>query len=158
MGDVKTEVGETGCERTTAVGQPALSLTAYIYRIPLGSDSHVVARLVPALRVHQRPRRQARHGARGRSHADAADECRICAACLLCHFRFKPVLSLLYSHLRYSHLISLHTSADHACDDADDQTKCAFYRRHNDYIDGDEHRLQGVRIFTLVYLSFGAEP
>ena len=36
----------------------------------------------------------------------------------------------------------------HACPSADDPS-CAFYRRHNDYIDGDEHRLQGVRIYTL---------
>lgn len=36
----------------------------------------------------------------------------------------------------------------HACPNADDPS-CAFYRRHNDYIDGDEHRLQGVRIYTL---------
>lgn len=36
----------------------------------------------------------------------------------------------------------------HACSAADDPS-CAFYRRHNDYIDGDEHRLQGVRIYTL---------
>ena len=37
----------------------------------------------------------------------------------------------------------------HACTDAADDKGCAFYRRHNDYIDGDEHRQQGVRIFTI---------
>ena len=36
----------------------------------------------------------------------------------------------------------------HACPEPDDPS-CAFYRRHNDYIDGDEHKLQGVRIYTL---------
>ena len=36
----------------------------------------------------------------------------------------------------------------HACD-AEKDGNCAFYRQHNDYIDGDEHKLQGVRIFTL---------
>lgn len=36
----------------------------------------------------------------------------------------------------------------HACPSPDDPS-CAFYRRHNDYIDGDEHKLQGVRIYTL---------
>jgi len=31
---------------------------------------------------------------------------------------------------------------------------CAFYRRHSDYIDGDLHRVQGVRIYTLfMYLN-----
>ena len=37
----------------------------------------------------------------------------------------------------------------HACSDSGDANACAFYRAHNDYIDGDEHKLQGVRIFTL---------
>lgn len=36
----------------------------------------------------------------------------------------------------------------HACPSADDPS-CAFYKRHNDYIDGDTDKLQGVRIFTL---------
>jgi hypothetical protein len=36
----------------------------------------------------------------------------------------------------------------HACPKADDPT-CAFYKRHSDYIDGDEHKLQGVRVYTL---------
>jgi len=42
----------------------------------------------------------------------------------------------------------------HACDDSSDNNKCAFYRRHSDYIAGDQHRLQGVRIYTLfTYLN-----
>jgi prolyl 4-hydroxylase len=41
----------------------------------------------------------------------------------------------------------------HACPTPDDP-KCAFYKRHSDYIDGDEHKLQGVRIYTLfTYLN-----
>ena len=41
----------------------------------------------------------------------------------------------------------------HACPTPDDP-KCAFYKRHNDFIDGDEHKLQGVRIYTLfTYLN-----
>ena len=40
-----------------------------------------------------------------------------------------------------------------ACPKADDPS-CAFYRRHSDYIDGDQHRVQGVRIYTLfMYLN-----
>ena len=31
---------------------------------------------------------------------------------------------------------------------------CAFYKRHSDYIEGDRHRVQGVRIYTLfMYLN-----
>mmetsp|Transcript_18408 Transcript_18408/g.42360 ORF Transcript_18408/g.42360 Transcript_18408/m.42360 type:complete len:385 (-) Transcript_18408:361-1515(-) len=42
----------------------------------------------------------------------------------------------------------------HACDDESDNNKCAFYRRHSDYIAGDQYRLQGVRIYTLfTYLN-----
>jgi len=37
----------------------------------------------------------------------------------------------------------------HACDDVAGE-KCAFYRRHSDYIEGDAHRAQGVRIFVRV--------
>jgi len=41
----------------------------------------------------------------------------------------------------------------HACPHENDP-KCAFYRRHSDYIDGDKHRVQGVRIYTLfMYLN-----
>ena len=36
----------------------------------------------------------------------------------------------------------------HACADPTD-SKCAFYREHNDYIEGDAEKLQGVRIYTL---------
>jgi hypothetical protein len=36
----------------------------------------------------------------------------------------------------------------HSCPSADDPS-CAFYKRHNDYIDSDEHKLQGPRIYTL---------
>ena len=36
----------------------------------------------------------------------------------------------------------------HACNNETDGN-CAFYKRHNDYIDGDEHKLQGVRVYTL---------
>ena len=36
----------------------------------------------------------------------------------------------------------------HACNSETDGS-CAFYRQHNDYIDGDEFKLQGVRIYTL---------
>mmetsp|Transcript_39098 Transcript_39098/g.126418 ORF Transcript_39098/g.126418 Transcript_39098/m.126418 type:complete len:378 (-) Transcript_39098:152-1285(-) len=36
----------------------------------------------------------------------------------------------------------------HACA-REGEPGCAFYRRHNDYIDGDLDRLQGVRIYTL---------
>jgi len=40
-----------------------------------------------------------------------------------------------------------------ACPKADDKS-CAFYRRHSDYIDGDQHHNQGVRIYTLfMYLN-----
>ena len=42
----------------------------------------------------------------------------------------------------------------HACDENDPKQKCAFYRRHSDYIEGDEHKLPGVRIYTLfAYLN-----
>lgn len=42
----------------------------------------------------------------------------------------------------------------HACDEADPTQKCAFYRRHSDYIEGEAHKLQGVRIYTLfAYLN-----
>ena len=42
----------------------------------------------------------------------------------------------------------------HACDESDPKQKCAFYRRHSDYIEGDEHKLPGVRIYTLfTYLN-----
>ena len=37
----------------------------------------------------------------------------------------------------------------HACADPDDPS-CAFYRRHNDYIEGDAQKLQGVRIYTVL--------
>lgn len=41
----------------------------------------------------------------------------------------------------------------HACEAAGDPS-CAFYKRHSDYIDGDRHRVQGVRIFTIfMYLN-----
>ena len=41
----------------------------------------------------------------------------------------------------------------HACP-ADGDPSCAFYRRHSDYIAGDAHRNQGVRIYTLfMYLN-----
>merc|ERR1712228_653158 len=41
----------------------------------------------------------------------------------------------------------------HACPEKNDP-KCAFYKRHNDYIESDEHKLPGVRIFTLfTYLN-----
>jgi len=41
----------------------------------------------------------------------------------------------------------------HACQPENGE-KCAFYKRHNDYIDGDEHKLQGVRVYTLfTYLN-----
>jgi len=41
----------------------------------------------------------------------------------------------------------------HSCNEADGE-KCAFYRRHSDYIEGDEHKLPGVRIYTLfTYLN-----
>jgi len=41
----------------------------------------------------------------------------------------------------------------HACDEAAGE-KCAFYRRHSDYIEGDEFKLPGVRIYTLfTYLN-----
>ena len=36
----------------------------------------------------------------------------------------------------------------HACRE-DLGEKCAFYRRHSDYIEGDEHKLPGVRIYTV---------
>ena len=36
----------------------------------------------------------------------------------------------------------------HACP-KDGDASCAFYRQHNDFIDSDEHKLQGPRIFTL---------
>jgi len=37
---------------------------------------------------------------------------------------------------------------------AEGDKSCAFYKRHSDYIDGDRHRVQGVRIFTLfMYLN-----
>ena len=37
---------------------------------------------------------------------------------------------------------------------ADGHPSCAFYRRHSDFIGGDEHRNQGVRIYTLfMYLN-----
>jgi len=40
-----------------------------------------------------------------------------------------------------------------SCPD-DGHPSCAFYRRHSDYIDGDQHRNQGVRIYTLfMYLN-----
>jgi len=40
----------------------------------------------------------------------------------------------------------------HSCNEGD--SDCAFYKRHNDYIDGDEHKLQGVRVYTLfTYLN-----
>jgi len=36
----------------------------------------------------------------------------------------------------------------------EDDPSCAFYKRHSDYIDGDQHRNQGVRIYTLfMYLN-----
>jgi hypothetical protein len=41
----------------------------------------------------------------------------------------------------------------HACPSERDPS-CAFYKRHSDYIDGDRHRVQGVRIFTMfMYLN-----
>lgn len=41
----------------------------------------------------------------------------------------------------------------HACP-SDTDASCAFYKRHSDYIDGDRHRIQGVRIYTLfMYLN-----
>jgi len=41
----------------------------------------------------------------------------------------------------------------HACNDENDP-ECAFYRRHTDYIAGDKHRLQGVRVYTMyLYLN-----
>ena len=36
----------------------------------------------------------------------------------------------------------------HACN-ADSDADCAFYRQHNDFIDSDEFKLQGARIYTL---------
>jgi len=36
----------------------------------------------------------------------------------------------------------------HACNSATDNN-CAFYRQHNDFIDSDEFKLQGPRIYTL---------
>lgn len=41
----------------------------------------------------------------------------------------------------------------HACDN-ESSDSCAFYRRHSDYIEGDQHKMQGVRIYTLfAYLN-----
>jgi len=41
----------------------------------------------------------------------------------------------------------------HACDESKGE-KCAFYRRHSDYIEGDEHKLPGVRAYTVfTYLN-----
>ena len=62
--------------------------------------------------------------------------------------RVSNVTQTPYSHAEYPQLVR-YIGCNASTDD-----DCAFYRRHSDYIDGDQFKLQGARIYTLfVYLN-----
>lgn len=62
--------------------------------------------------------------------------------------RISEVTQTPMSNSEYAQLVHYHSCSN------ENDSDCAFYKRHHDYIDGDDQKLQGPRIYTLfMYLN-----